>query len=107
MNYIIAIIILMSQTMAFSQTFEKNHFTEGFINGCKKHKDAKIIIEQMGKIKGEVILEKYCKCRSDYIFNNLTFKQIEQIYYGYEKMNEQQFQKMEYECSKAIESLLR
>jgi hypothetical protein len=80
---------------------------EGFITGCKNHKDAKVIFDNYGKIKGDVILERYCKCRANFIAENLTFNQVENIFKGKERMNEQLFIRMENECTKTIEHLLR
>ncbi len=92
----------------YAQNIEyKNSMIEGFIFGCKKHKDANTVLEQFGKDKGEKILDSYCKCRAGFIVNNLTFRQVEQIYYGKQKMPEVLFQKMEYECTKQLDSLMK
>ena len=107
---IISTLIILLLTCASSTaqiTDNRNFFIEGFINGCKKHKDAKVIYENYGKLKGEIILDGYCKCRANYIATNLTFKQAENIFNGKEKINEQLFAKMENECTKSIEHLLK
>ncbi len=88
-------------------TENKKSFIEGAIDGCRRNKDSKIIYESYGKIKGEIILDGYCKCRANYIAKNLTLKQAENIFNDKEKMNEQLFMKMENECTKSIEHLLK
>ena len=107
MNYLYIIILSIAlNAPSKAQVIEhKNSVIEGFIQGCKRHKDVGLILEQFGKIKGEAIVDSYCKCRANFITSNLTFRQLEQIYYGKEKIDNILFQKMEYECTRQLDFL--
>lgn len=109
MKYLLATILFLSfSTYQHAQIIEsRNSIIEGFISGCKKHKDTQIIIEKFGKNKGEIIIDSYCKCRANFMVNNLNFRQLELIYIGKEKMNSALFQKMEHVCTKQLDELLR
>lgn len=107
-HLLITFLLLFFTSYQHAQIVEnRNSMVEGFISGCKKHKDIKIIFERLGKEKGEAIIDSYCKCRANFIANNLTFKQVEQIYIGREKMNDVLFQKMEYECTRQLDALMQ
>ncbi len=109
MNYLIITVALfsLSSYLHGQVTEHRKSVIEGFVSRCKKHKDAHIIVEQFGRDKGEKIMDSYCKCRVNFVVNNLTFKQVEQIYHGKEKMPEDLFQKMEYECTTQLDSLIK
>lgn len=109
MNYLIITValFLLSSDLHAQVTEHRKSMVEEFVSGCKKHKDAHVILEQFGRDKGEKIMDSYCKCRVNFVVNNLTFKQVEQIYYGKEKMPEDLFLKMEYECTTQLDSLIK
>ena len=105
MNYLYIVIFSITfSTISKAQVIEnKNFVIEGFIDGCKKHKDSGLVLERFGKIKGSAIIDSYCKCRANFITSNLTFRQLEQIYYGKEKIDNILFQRMEYECTRQLD----
>jgi len=93
---------------SFAQSSANSKFLiEGFVKGCKEHKDAALIRSQFGALKGELALDGYCKCRAEFISTNLTFKQLENIYYKKEQMDINLFSKMETKCVKEIAHLLQ
>jgi hypothetical protein len=107
-NLIVSIIFLSLSAYSYAQITEnRNSVIEGFISGCKKHKDIQLIYQQFGKEKGAIIVNSYCKCRANFFVNNHSFKQAERIYYGKEKMNDALFQKMEYECTSQLDGLIK
>jgi hypothetical protein len=107
-NLIVSIVFLSLSNYSYAQITEnRNSMIEGFISGCKKHKDIQLIYQHFGKEKGELIINSYCKCRAHFFVNNLTFKQAENIYYGKEKMKDALFQKMEFECTSQLDGLIK
>lgn len=105
---ITTIALLTISPNPYAQNIEyKNSMIEGFVFGCKKRKDLKTALEQFGRIQGEKIIDSYCKCMANFFVNNTTLKQAEQIYFGKEKMPEALFQKMEHECTKQLDSLMK
>ena len=98
--------IIVFSSFAQSSTNSK-FFIEGFIKGCKEHKDAALIRSQFGSQKTEIALDVYCKCRAEFMSTNLTFKQLENIYYKKEQMDLNLFSKMETKCVKEIAHLLQ
>ena len=104
---ITALLLSLASCLHAQITENRSIMVEGFSSGCKKHKDIQIIYEKFGNKKGEIIIDSYCKCRANFIVNNLTFKKVEQIYSGKEKMDNFLFQKMEYECTRQLDALIK
>ncbi len=109
MKYLTLIITLFSLSFDLNAqvTEHRKSMIEGFISGCKKHNDTKIILEHFGRKNGEKLIDSYCTCRANFVVDNLTFKQLEQIYLGKEKMSETLFKRMEYECTRQFDSLIK
>ena len=84
----------------------QNPFREGFISGCLKNKDANKIIEIYGEPKGSSILKSYCGCRADFIIQNLSIQDAENIYYGKQNMDAVLFETMEQRCVAVISNNL-
>ena len=66
-----------------------------------------LLIVACGEQKTEIALDVYCKCRAEFMSTNLTFKQLENIYYKKEQMDLNLFSKMETKCVKEIAHLLQ
>ena len=104
--FILLFPIIALSSFAQSSTNSK-FFIEGIVKGCKEHKDIALIRSQIGSQKTEIAMDVYCKCRAEFMFTNLTLKQLENIYYKKEQMDLNLFSKMETKCVKEIAHLLQ
>lgn len=102
----LVLILLQAPTHAKIQQDDKN-LSNNITSSCKNNKDIKVIFAQYSNDKQSEIIDSYCVCRTRLLFDNLTYKEVQNVHNKKQHLSEDLFIKLIIDCTKHIEKLIK
>lgn len=103
--YFLPLILLTSANA--ETTNSRKELSEKLTSSCQDNKELKNIFAQHSNDKRNLIIKSYCDCRTRFLFQNLNYKEVQNVYHRNEPLTEDLFQKLIIDCTSYITNLIK